>query len=306
MDRLPPPLAGALAFGRAVLAGWGRHDGERMAAAMAFYALFSIAPALLVTTSLMGFWMGEVAAKGQLAAQLLQWMGPEMAATVLALVQRAHQPKAELTAAGLGLLTLAWSATRGFAQLQTALDDIFEVEAAGKALVGALRQRALAFVLVLGMGLLMGISAMVNASISALSRWTEGVLPMPGWLAYGIGDMSSFLTLSLGYLGVYQLLPQRRAALSDALVGACAAAALFTAGRHGLGLYLSKADPGSAYGASGSLVVLLLWLYYSALSLLLGAEVVATRARLRRAAEPAAPAPAPLVETAPTAPPRAP
>jgi membrane protein len=304
MRRPPSPFGRAVLLARAVGAGWQQHDGERMAAALAFYALFSIAPALLITTSLLGFWMGAAAAQGQLVSQLMQWMGPEMAATVLGLVQRAHKPDAELTAAAVGVATLIWTSTRGFAQLQAALDVIFDAGKGKGALAGALRQRALAFTLVIGLGLLMGISAALNATISALSRWSEGLLPVPSWLAYGIGDASSFVTLGIAYTGVYQLLPRQRAPLPDTVVGALFAAALFTAGRHALGIYLAAASPGSAYGASGSLVVLLLWLYYSALILLLGAEVVATRVRMRRAAATAGePAGRGSVTVSPAAPP---
>lgn len=284
MTGLTPALRALLGFLSEVWAGWKRHDCERMGAAMAFYALFSVAPVLLIATSLVGFVVGESTAQGELKLQLGQLLGPATASTVLGLVQQAHRPRAELTAAALGLLALVWSSTRAFAQLQVALDDIFEVEVEGRALVGALRQRVLAFSLVLGMGLLMGLSAVVNGVLSGLLRWSEGWVHAPASLLYGLSDVSSFVVLALGYAAIYQLLPRHRAGLADVLRGAAAAAALFTLGRHGIGLYLAKADPGSAYGASGSLVVLLLWLYYSALSVLLGAEVVVVGHQRRRAA----------------------
>lgn len=288
MSGLPPALRAVGAFAAAVWAGWKRHDSERLGAAMAFYALFSVAPVLLVATSLVGFFIGESTAQGELELQLGQLLGPATAATVLGLVQAAHQPRGELTAAALGLVALIWSSTKAFAQLQAALDDIFEVEDEGRAIVGALRQRAVAFSLVLCMGLLMGLSAAVNGVISGVLRWSAGWIAAPPYLVYGLSDVSSFAVLTLGYAAVYQLLPRHRVGLRDLLRGAATAAALFTLGRHGIGLYLAKADPGSAYGASGSLVVLLLWLYYSALSLLLGAEVVMVGHHRRRAAAQAA------------------
>ena len=290
MNLLPEPLRPLVAFLRAVLAGWKRHDSERMGAAMAFYALFSVAPVLLIATSLVGFVVGESTAQGELEVQLGQLVGPGTAATIMGLVQRAHQPRAELTAAAMGVVALVWSSTRAFSQLQAALDDIFEVGDHNRLIVGALRQRAVAFVLVLGMGLLMGLSAAINATVSGVLRWSEGWFALPAFLVYGFGDVSSFVVLTLGYAAVYQLLPRHQVKPVDVLRGAAAAAALFTLGRHGIGIYMAKADPGSAYGASGSLVVLLLWLYYSALSLLLGAEVVVV-GHQRRLAVSAAKAP---------------
>ncbi len=287
---MPAVFRHAVWIAREATLAWSRHGTEREGAALAFYALFSMAPTLLVLSSLLGFFLGEQAARGELENQLSGLLGPEPAATAQELMQAAHQPGAELGAVLIGSLTLVWGATRGFVQLQGALDEIANRGGSPLPPPALWRRRAAGVLAVAGLGLLMVLSMALTTALNVVMAWLDGRLPLPPKSAFFLNDLCSLFVLATGFFGVYRLLPSRPLGTRDLLVGSLTAAALFTLGRHGIAFYLGRTNPGSAWGASGGLVVLLLWLYYSALILLFGAEISLATARFRGRA-PTTPAP---------------
>jgi membrane protein len=269
---------------------WSRHGTERQAAALAFYTLFSLAPILMVVTAAFGFVFGQDSVQAQLQAQLPVLVGPEIAATVLDLVQRGDRPGAQALTALVGFGTLLLAASRAFQQLQGALDAIWEAHGgapARGAIQRTLQRRALAFGLVLSVGLFVLLSLVLGAVLEASLAWAAHWMPASAAVGPWVNDLTTLGVMTVAFGAIYRLLPSRAEDPRALAIGAVVTAALFTAGKHGIAAWLGRSGAGSAYGASGSLVVLLLWLYYSAMLVLGGAEL--TQAVARRLRPPAAP-----------------
>lgn len=275
-----PPVRAALAVARETWRGWKRHGTERLAAALAFFAMFSIAPMLMLITAILGWIFGRRAVRGELEASLVELVGPELATTIHDIVESSHDPSAQALTALVGFGTLAWAATRTITQLQGALDTIWDVAPNRVGGLAALiRQRAVAFSLVLGLGLVL----MTSLALSTAARtWTHHLaaqITTPEWLVHTIDNGLSAALLGLAFAVLFRVLPSRREAWRPVLYGGLVTGLLFTAGKHGISLYLSRTGTASAYGAAGSVVALLLWLYYTAMIVLVGAEITQVLAR---------------------------
>jgi membrane protein len=278
-----PPLSLYSLFDRARSAGsliklsvsaWIDDGASSMGAAIAYYTIFSIAPLLVIAMAVAGWVFGADAVQGEVAAQLRSVIGTDAARAVQDLIAGAAKPAESLAAAGIGAVLLIVGATTVFAELQSALDHIWQVPALQSASGwwSVLRSRLLSFGVILALGFLLLVSLLASAAIAAFGSWWSTRLA--GWevMLHLLNTMTS-LGLSIGLFAmIYKLMPRARIAWRDVWIGAGVTALLFEAGKLLIGLYVGKSGVASSFGAAGSLVVLLVWVYYSAQIFLLGAE----------------------------------
>ncbi len=245
-----------------------------MGAALAFYTMFSLAPLLLIVVSVAGLVFGEQAARGEIAAQLGALMGDASAEAVQNLLASVRHPREGATATALGVLLLLVGATSVFGELQDALDRIWRAPSRRRmtGLWALLRTRLLSFSLILAIGFLLVVSLLASAAMSSLGRWWGPVFK--GWyvLAVVINAAVAFLLVATLFALIYKYMPRARVLWRDVWIGALFTAVLFTIGQSLIGLYMGRSGVTSAFGAAGSLVVLLTWVYYSAQIFLIGAE----------------------------------
>jgi len=283
MSRIPARLQPAVAVFKDAAAGWSRHGTERLAASLSFYTLFSLAPTLMVVTAVFGWFLGEDSVQVQLAGWLDQMVGPEQAATILQLVENADKPGAQALTAIIGLVTTALAATRTFDQFQGALNTIWESPPPGtRGVVAAVWKKLLSIALVVSIGVFVLISVAVGASLQGFAVYLAENYAFPSGLAVFAHDVTNLLVLTVAFGSVYRMVPARKEAWTNVVLGGLITGVLFSLGKHGIAMYLGRSSAGSAYGASGSLVMLLLWMYYSAMIVLGGAELTQSIARYRR------------------------
>ena len=247
---------------------------QRLAAALAYYTLFSIAPLLVIVIAVAGLLFGAEAARGQIINQLAALIGPEGAATVQTLLLGASDPARSTGAAIVGTVTFLLGASTVFGELQGDLNRIWREPQLPKVkgLVPLIRERILSFGMVLGIGFLLIVSLLISAALQALGNWWGSHLALWPVVLEGLNSTVTFATITLAFAMIYRFLPRSRIGWHDVWLGATFTALLFTIGKLLIGIYLGNASIGSAYGAAGSLVVLLVWVYYSAQIFLLGAE----------------------------------
>jgi membrane protein len=250
--------------------GWMNDRAPRKGAALAFYTIFSLAPVLIIAIALAGAIFGEQAARGEIVEQVGALIGAEGAKAVEALLDSARHPDSGALAALVGIVTLLIGATTAFAELKDGLDQIWEVPP--EKMTGFwyfLRSRFLSFGLILGIGFLLLVSLAISAALSALAKfWGDG----GKMLFEGLNFFFSFVLIAALFAAIYKLLPSVRIAWRDVWVGAAITALLFAIGKFLIGLYLGRSAIASSYGAAGSLILVLIWVYYSAQIFLLGAE----------------------------------
>ena len=259
--------------GRSIRA-WLLHDAASMGAALSFYTLFSIAPVLLVATWIAGSMLDKEAVHRQVLTQMQGLMGEAGAAAVSALLAGSAHFGSGAAATAVGVTSLLIGATSVFGELQRDLDLVWETPrtSTSDGIWQMVRTRILSFGLILGVGFLLLVSLIASAALAALSGWMETL--MPEWkvllfvvdIALGLGIATVLFAM------IYKFLPRQSIAWGDVLMGALVTAALFTVGKALISMYLSKSAFMSGYGAAGSMLVLLLWIYYSAQIFLLGAE----------------------------------
>ncbi len=276
-------------LGRAV-AAWWNDNLIRLGASVAYYTLFAIAPILLVVVAVAGAVFGDEAVRGEIAAQIDGLIGTAGAAAVEALIEGARRPDGSAVAVVVGGLTTMLAAAGVFLELQFALNTIWRVSPPE---AGVVRQflwnRAQSFGVVLSIGFLLLVSLAVSAGLAGLAAWLGGRLPgvpvllqIANWLVSIAGTAALFGLL-------FKVLPDVALGYHDVAVGGVITALLFTAGQHVIGLYLGRSSVASSYGAVGSVAALLLWVYYSAQIILIGAQFTRLYTEHRRAA------PAPLL-----------
>ncbi|MEC5212661.1 membrane protein [Polaromonas sp. CG_9.5] len=256
------------------VSAWIDDYAPSMGAAISYYTVFSIAPLLIIVIAVAGFVWGREAVQGQLVGQLTDMIGKEGATGIQALIESANQPTQGLVATVISTLVLIVGATTVFAELQSALDRIWQVPQAPKAggIWATLRTRLLSLGFILGLGFLMLVSLVSSAGIAALGGWAKGLLP--GWavLLYVINLVVSVGFTTVLFAMIFKLMPQAQVSWRDVWVGAGVTAVLFEIGKTLISLYIGKSSVTSSFAAAGSLVVLLIWVYYSAQIFLLGAE----------------------------------
>jgi membrane protein len=281
---------------RESMSAWSEDRAPSMGAAIAYYTLFSIAPLLVIVIAIAGLVFGAEAAQNAIAAQLDGLIGREGAVAVQGLLKSASEPARGAISTIVGAITLVIGATTVFAELQNALDRIWEVPAARKrgGILALLRTRLLSLGMVLVLGLLMLVSLVLSAALAALGRWWGGFLGEWETLLQVINFAVSFVMITGLFAAIYRIMPRAAIAWRDVWVGAAVTALLFSVGKTLIGLYLGKSAVTSGFGAAGSMVVLLVWVYYSAQIFLLGAEFTWAYAHASgsRATRPKGPTPA--------------
>jgi membrane protein len=252
-----------------------------LGAALAYYTLFSIAPMLVVATGVAGLVFGEKAVQGQLSEQLDELIGPQGADAVEVMLANMHDQGSGIVAIVVGTLTLILGATTAFLQLQAALNTVWEVRRQGGGIRGMLLQRVLSFGMVLGIGFLLMVSLVVSAVLSGLQDHLDRILPGGELLWQGVNLAVSVGVFTLLFGLIFRYLPDVEIEWRDVWFGGLVTALLFTVGKFAIGFYLGRSGVASGYGAAGSLVVLLVWIYYSAQIVLFGAEVTQANARMK-------------------------
>lgn len=250
-------------------------NAPRLGASVAFYTMLSMAPLLVVAIWVAGFAFGEQAAKGQIFWQLQTLVGPDGAMAIQRLVENARKPSVGIVPSILGLLTLFFGATTAVAELRSALNEIWDVPARSttvlQSALGLLRERFFSFAMVVGVGFLLLVSLLVNAALAAANQIIGFLIPIPETFLQLSSSIVSFVVITLLFALIYKVLPDLKIEWRDVLLGSVVTSALFTAGKLAIGVYLGKTALASTYGAAGSLVIVLVWVYYSAQVFFLGA-----------------------------------
>jgi len=259
-------------FGKALQAWWD-DDAPRLGASLAYYTLFAIAPILLVAIAIAGMVFGPEAVRGEIAGQLDGLVGREGARAVQGLLEGASQRRASVTATIIGGVTFFVAATGAFLELQAALNTIWRVKPNPSVNWRAfVMDRVRSFGLVVAIGFLLLVSLAVSAGLAALSGWLDRRAPGVPVLWNVVNVFVSLGVATVLFALLYRFLPDVKLQWRDVGVGAFVTAVLFTIGKQLIGLYLGQSTTASSYGAAGSVIVLLLWVYYSSQILLFGAE----------------------------------
>ena len=217
--------------------------------------------------------MGRRRRKAYIVEQIAALVGPQSAAAIKDMIQRANQPTTGIIATVVATATLLLGASGVFGQLQDSLNTIWGVQPKeGRGIWGLMKDRFISFAALLGTGFLLLVSLVLSAALAAFGKWFGGWLPAPEVVLQVLEFLISFAVITGLFAMIFKTLPDAQVAWRDVWVGAALTAMLFTVGKFAIGLYLGKSDVGSAYGAAGSLVILLVWVYYSAQILLFGAE----------------------------------
>ncbi|MER8471325.1 YihY/virulence factor BrkB family protein [Mesorhizobium sp. M0991] len=241
-------------------------------AAIAFYATTSLAPILLIVVAIAGMAFGHEAAQLALSAQIAGLMGPQSAELLQATIENASQKEAGTLASILGLVTLFIAASGVFGEMQLALNEIWKVKPSGATISRLVRARIASLGLVAALGFLLLVSLVVSAAISALGEVINAYLPFGTIILSAINGIVSFALITLLFAAIYKVLPDRSLQWRDVGLGAVVTGFLFTIGKSLIGWYIGTSAFASSYGAAGALLVVLLWVYYSAEIFLLGAE----------------------------------
>jgi membrane protein len=285
---IPTKLRAAWEVVSAAAADWVDDKAAQMGAALAFYSVLSLAPLVVIALSIVSLFFDANAAGAQFMAQIESMVGAEGSKAIGGMLESAE--KQETTgglAAVLGIATLLFGASGVFGQLQEAMNTIWDVPAKkGGGIWGMIRSRFLSFTMVLGTGFLLLVSLLLSALIAnvgqQVGRWWPGLEA----ISHLANEVATFLVITLLFAMMFKLLPDAKVAWRDVWVGALLTAVLFTVGKLLIGLYLGKSAVGSSYGAAGSLVVLLVWIYYSSQILFFGAELTHAIAERREAKAP--------------------
>jgi membrane protein len=256
-------------------------DALSKGAAIAFYTVTSIVPILLIVVAIAGLAFGKEAAQNGIVGQLAGLMGKESAEFLQAALANAQNKSSGTLATLIGLATLMVTASGVFGEMQSALNAIWKVDSSGTPVSRLVRARAASLGLVVSLGFLMMVSLVVSAGLTALGNYLNAVLPFGKILLTIFNGIVSFLLVSVLFAAIYKVLPDRPIQWRDVVVGSAVTSLLFTGGKSLIGWYIGSSAVASTYGAAGALIVILLWIYYSAQIFLLGAEFTKTYSDLR-------------------------
>ena len=241
-------------------------------AAIAYYTIFAIGPVLLIIVAMVGLFLGRKAASGAVADQLQGLMGEQSAAAIQSMIQSADHTGASITATIIGVVTLLITASGVFTEMQSSLNAIWKATPNHGTVGNLVRARAASLGLVMALGFLLLVSLVISAALQAIGTYFTGLLPGAHVLLALLNVVVSFALVAAMFAAIYKVLPDKKVTWHDVTVGALATAVLFTIGKFLIGLYIGKAAVASSYGAAGALIVVLLWIYYSAQIFLFGAE----------------------------------
>jgi membrane protein len=252
---------------------WNNDRAPRLGAALAYYTVFSLVPLLVIIIALVGLVFGHEAAQSYILQQLAALLGEQSTEAIQEMVRRASEPASGLIAGLVAFITLAVGASGLFAELQDSLNTIWGVQRKESlGIWGLLKDRFVSLLAVMGTGFLLLVSLVVSAGLAAFGKWFGGWLPVSEFILQVLNILVSIVVITSLFAMMFKLLPDATVAWKDVWIGAFLTAGLFTLGKFAIGLYLGKSDIGSSYGAAASMVILLIWVYYSAQIFLLGAE----------------------------------
>jgi membrane protein len=253
---------------------WIEAEPFQLAAALSYYTLFSLAPLLLIAIGVAGFVFGREAAQNQIVETLQGMIGQESAQTVQEMIQASNEkPKTGMLSTAIGFVALLFGAGGVVGQLQTSLNRIWEVTPKpGQGIWGFIRQRFFSFAMVLGIGFLLLVSLVVTAVLSSFTGMLSSWLGDATFVAHAVDLLVSFGFVTLLFALIYKYVPDVEIQWRDVWVGAALTAILFTIGKYLIGLYIGTSGVTSTFGAAGSLITILVWVYYSSLIFFLGAE----------------------------------
>ncbi|HET7510272.1 MAG TPA: YihY/virulence factor BrkB family protein [Solirubrobacterales bacterium] len=259
---------------------WTDDEVPQHAAALAYYTIFSLAPLLLIVIAIAGLAFGRDAVEGRLVGEISGLVGPQGGQAIQTMVANAGRHGSGLLATVVGVVTILFGAMGVFTQLQGSLDHIWDVRPKpGRGIKGIVMSRAAAFGMLLGIGFLLLVSLVVSTALTTVGTYFAGLLPAGKVLLQVVSELFSFAVVTALFAMLFRFLPDVRIAWRDVWVGAVSTALLFTLGKYLIGLYLGRSSVASVYGAAGSLVIVLLWIYYSAMILFFGAEITQVYAR---------------------------
>jgi membrane protein len=258
---------------KATYSEYGKDKVPRMGAALAYYTIFSLAPLLVIAIAIAGFVFGAEAVQGRIMGEIQGLVGSESARAVQTMIQSAHKPAHGIIATIVGVAVLLVGASGVFSEMHDALNTIWKVDTTSKTGVWNLvKSRFLSFGMVLGIGFLLLVSLLLSAALSAAAGYLERFISIPPAALHAVDFLFSLFFIAVLLALIFKLLPDVKIAWSDVWVGAALTSILFTAGKFLIGFYIGKSVTMSAYGAAGSVVVILAWIYYSAQLLYFGAE----------------------------------
>jgi len=258
---------------RTTISEWNADNVQRMSAALAYYTIFSLAPLLVIAIAIAALVFGEKAAQGEILAQIQGFIGQDNAKAIQTMIQSAQKPAHGTIAAIFGLGVLLWGASSVFTEMHDAMNTIWDVDLTAQSGIWSLvKTRFLSFGMVLAIGFLLLVSLLLSAATSGLAKYIEGRLAVPVAPFHMLDLIVSMLVITALFATIFKILPDLKIAWNDVWVGAVLTAILFTAGKFAIGFYIGKSVSASAYGAAASLVIVVMWIYYSALILYFGAE----------------------------------
>jgi membrane protein len=259
---------------------WSKDKASRLSAALAYYTIFSIAPLLIIVIAIAGAVFGEEAASGQIFAQIQGLVGEAGAKLIQEAIKNASQPKQGAIASIISIVILIFGATGLFTELQDALNTIWEVEQKpGRAVKNMVRNRFLSFAMVLGIGFLLLVSLVISGVLAVLVGYFNNLIPGIAFIWQIVNFLVGFAISTVLFGLIFKVLPDVKITWSDVWIGAAITSILFSFGRFLLGQYLGNGSFGSTYGAAGSVVVVIAWVYYAAQILFFGAEFTQVYAR---------------------------
>jgi membrane protein len=251
---------------------WSEDQAPRLGAALAYYTVLSLAPLLILLIALAGLILGEEAARGQLFDQIRSMVGTDGGKAIEEMVQNASKPGHGIVASIIGFITLLFGASSVANELKSSLNAIWDRGDDSGGVKEMVKQRSKALVIVLGCGFLLLVSLVVSSAIAAAGSWATGLLTLPAVVMHTFHLLLAVAVLTGVFAVLFKYLPDVDVQWRDVLLGAAFTAVLFTIGKFLIGLYLGKASFGSTYGAAGSLVIVLVWVYYSSQIFFFGAE----------------------------------
>jgi membrane protein len=262
-------------------AEWTDDNAFELSAALAFYTIFSIAPVLLIAVGVASFFLAPGAATDQIVGEMDNMIGAQGANAVRQVIESSRGFGKGLWALSVGVVTLIIGATTVFGELQSALNKIWDVKAKPDrgVIMSFMVDRLRSFSIAIGVGFLLLVSLVISAVISGLQTYMNSWLPGIPWVWHTANVVSSFFVIAVLFAMIYKFLPDVVISWKDVWIGSAVTALLFTGGKYVIGIYLGRTATASAFGAAGSLVVLLFWVYYSALISFFGAEFTQVYAR---------------------------
>ncbi|HUS07928.1 MAG TPA: YihY/virulence factor BrkB family protein [Bryobacteraceae bacterium] len=259
---------------------WTEDDAPHMGASLAFYTMLSLAPLLVITLAIAGWALGEKAASGQLMDQIRGMVGSDGAQAIEAMIKGAGSKKQGAIASIAGFVMLFFGATSVVGELRLALNRIWNVPKSNEGFADTVKKTGSLFALVLASGFMLLVSLVVSAGLAAAGKYVQGAMPAPPFVIETVNFLVSIAVLGGIFAVIFKFLPEVKVAWRDVLLGSGVTAVLFTIGKFLIGLYLGKASFGSTYGAAGSLVIVLVWVYYSSQIFFFGAEFTQVYSRL--------------------------